>query len=289
MVPRAVGVHVEPEQAAIGRVRRRRQHHSAAPVSEEDARPAVAPVDVSGQDVGSDDQHVFVLAAADEVNAVDDADDEAAARGGEVDGQGVRRADGGLHRARGAEEVVGGGGGEEDEVEIFRGDARRRERLLGRLRGEGGEGFVAGDDVPLADAGARADPLVVGVDELGEVVVGEVLRRDGHPDAGDLRPRGGESRAGNERRPAGARYQRGPPGVRRLTRAAGLRARADREASRGGRGHRERRHRRDPTVSCVPLAIPLSPRSSAAIGPVPSACHARVKTRRRSATSLVVM
>ena len=110
MVPRSVGVHVEPQEAAVGRVRRRRQHHGAAPVSEEDARPAVAPVDVAGQHVGSDHEDVFVFAAADEVNAVDDADDEAAARGGEVDGQGARRADGGLHRARGSEEVVGGGG-----------------------------------------------------------------------------------------------------------------------------------------------------------------------------------
>ena len=58
MVPRPVGVHVEPQEAAVGRVRRRRQHHGAAPVSEEDARPAVAPVDVAGEDVRADDEDV---------------------------------------------------------------------------------------------------------------------------------------------------------------------------------------------------------------------------------------
>ena len=79
----------------------------------------------------------------------------------------------------------------------------------------------------LADAGARADPLVVGVDELGEIVVSEVLSTAIPTPA--IPPRGGEGR-GDERRPAGARYPRGPPGRRRLTRAAGLRARADREA-----------------------------------------------------------
>ena len=103
MVAGAVAVHVKAQEAAVVGVGRGRQHHGAASVAEEDARPSVPPVDVPGEDVGSDDQYVFVLAPADKVDSVDDADDEAAAGGGEIHGQGTFRADRGLHGTRGSE------------------------------------------------------------------------------------------------------------------------------------------------------------------------------------------
>ena len=52
---------------------------------------------------------------------------------------------------------------------------RHLEGVAGRGGGEGGEGLVTADDVALADAGAGLDPLVVGLDQRREVVVGEEL------------------------------------------------------------------------------------------------------------------
>ena len=46
-------------------------------------------------------------------------------------------------------------------------DARRFQRARGGVEREVAGGLAFGGDVPLADAGARGDPLVAGVDELG--------------------------------------------------------------------------------------------------------------------------
>ena len=190
------------------------------------------------------------------MHAADDADDEAAARGGEVDGQGARRADGGLHRARGSEQVVGGGGGEEDEVEISAATPAAASAFL-----DASAASEVSDSSPemtcLLPMPVRANPLVVGVDELGEIVVGEVLRRDGHPDAGDLRPRGGEGCAGDERRPRARDTRAVLPAVVVL-RAPPDCAREPTAKHAGRRGHRQRRHRRDPSVFVCRSLSPLS-------------------------------
>ena len=57
------------------------------------------------------------------------------------------------------------------------GQAGAGERLLRGGGGHVGHGLLGGGDPPGRDADAVADPLVVGVDHLGEVVVGEHPRR----------------------------------------------------------------------------------------------------------------
>mmetsp|Transcript_11019 Transcript_11019/g.39870 ORF Transcript_11019/g.39870 Transcript_11019/m.39870 type:complete len:362 (+) Transcript_11019:365-1450(+) len=252
MVPRPVAVHVEPEHAAVLRVRRGRQHHRAAAVAEQDARPAVAPVDVPREDVGADHQHVFVFSAADEVDTVHESDDEAAARGGEVERERALRADRGLDRARAAEDVVGGGRREDDEIYVFRVYPRHLQRIRRRLRRERSQGLVAAYDVPLPDPRARLDPLVVRVHERREVVVRERLLRDRHADAGDLRARGdergrhrdGRRRASSSsRRRPGRRRPRPRPPRERVT-AAGRDAHyRRRRRGRDGGAHRDGRRR----------------------------------------------
>ena len=121
--------------------------------------------------------------------------------------------------------------------------------------------------MPFTDAGARADPLVVGVDELGEVLVGEVLRRDGHPDARDLRASGCERRIGDEGRAAraGRGESRRAGGHRRLDRVTRAGVGAARVRPDRHRGHRERRHH-PRSINSTPTGVfpfssvyPLSP------------------------------
>ena len=57
-------------------------------------------------------------------------------------------------------------------------DATLGEGAFGGGDGHIGRGDVGIGDVALADAGALDDPLVVGFDELFEVLIGEDARRD---------------------------------------------------------------------------------------------------------------
>ena len=65
-----------------------------------------------------------------------------------------------------------GAGGHDDQVDVGGGEAGVGQRLLGGGGGHVGDRLGVGDP-PLGDADPVADPLVVGVDDLGEVVVGE--------------------------------------------------------------------------------------------------------------------
>ena len=56
---------------------------------------------------------------------------------------------------------------------------------LPAIGGQRGGRLVRRGDAPLADAGARADPLVGGVDQPLEVGVGQHALRRVHPPAGD--------------------------------------------------------------------------------------------------------
>jgi hypothetical protein len=74
---------------------------------------------------------------------------------------------------------------EHDEVDLVRFDARRFERMRGRVKGEIAGRFAVGCASALTDARARRDPLVGGVDDLFEIGVGDDLLRQVAAGAGD--------------------------------------------------------------------------------------------------------
>ncbi len=57
--------------------------------------------------------------------------------------------------------------------------------MRGRIEGQIAGGFAVCGAAPLADAGARGDPLVAGVDEFLEVGVGDDFFRQIAAGAGD--------------------------------------------------------------------------------------------------------
>jgi hypothetical protein len=69
--------------------------------------------------------------------------------------------------------VDGRRGGDEHQVDVGGGEAGRRERLGGGVRGQFVHGLVGSGDVPRPDADPAADPLVAGVDQARQVLVGE--------------------------------------------------------------------------------------------------------------------
>ena len=69
-----------------------------------------------------------------------------------------------------------GAGGHDDQVDVGGGQAGVGQRLAGRGGGHVGDRLAVGDPAG-GDADPVADPRVVGVDDLGEVVVGEDPRR----------------------------------------------------------------------------------------------------------------
>ena len=60
----------------------------------------------------------------------------------------------------------------------------RFQRLAGRLGGQVGDRLVGGRAMAAADTGALDDPLVGGVDDLGQVVIGDDLVGEISPDPG---------------------------------------------------------------------------------------------------------
>src|SRR5690606_17385257 len=86
---------------------------------------------------------------------------------------------------RGREHQVRGGGAEDDQVDLRGVHPGRLERTQRGLQAEVDRGLALGGDVALADAGARGDPFVAGVDDLRQVVVGQYLGRQVAAGTGD--------------------------------------------------------------------------------------------------------
>src|SRR5262249_25898770 len=115
---------------------------------------------------------------------------------------------------------------EEDQVEVLGANRRRAQRLARRLEAEVGRARVRGDEAALADARALLDPLVAGVHQLGEIVVGHHALRYVAPAAEDaaVRPARGVAHLASvltarappppttspTRRPRSRRCRRGP-------------------------------------------------------------------------------
>src|SRR5687767_7300959 len=158
------------------------QHDGAGAVAEQHAGRAVFPVEYARVDLGSHDQHVAVLARADELVCRGEAVDEAAAYRLHVECRAVPRPELGLQDARGAgKHHVRSGGGDDDEVERLRRDPRLCQRGAARLERKVAGGLSVGGDMALPYAGARMDPLVGGVHHDLEVAVGEHLGREVGP------------------------------------------------------------------------------------------------------------
>ncbi len=171
----AIGMQMGAEDAglAVGL-----EHHRAGAIAEQHAGGAIGPVGHAAHGFGADHQRRPGIAGADELVGHRQAIDEA--RTGRVD---VHRhaafgAQPGLDQAgRGRENEVRRGGAHHDHVQVGRSDAGRLHRTQCRPVTQVATGLPFGCHVALADAGAGLDPLVAGLDDPAQVVVGQDLVR----------------------------------------------------------------------------------------------------------------
>lgn len=172
------------------------EHGCARAISEQDAGVAVGPVGEAGEALGSHDERaahgVASCGAGDRGSRGGHhrlghrkAVDEARARRVQVEGDGVGEAQAAAQEARfGRGDDVGRDGGADDKVDLAGVEASLgmtavdpAEGLAGCDLGEIGVRLIDGDASGL-DARARADPLVVRVDERFELVVLDLQRRE---------------------------------------------------------------------------------------------------------------
>ena len=180
-----VGVHVEVgsvaltgeqggHEAALSPI----DHGRARAVAKEHAGGAVRPVDHAGHALGADHQHALRLAGNGErVGQIKGV--EKARTGAVYVQRRAVRADLCLQKtAEGGGDGVRQDAGCKDIVDVRGGKAGVFQRGVGGAGGELQKRLV-GDDLPGADAGVGADPLVRGIEEFGEIVVGERVRGQG--------------------------------------------------------------------------------------------------------------
>ena len=185
----AVAEQVEAEQPPR-RVRCLEEHRPGT-VPEQDARAAVGPVQEPAQHLDADDHDVAVHPAANEAVAGGQGVQEARARGLEIEAGRARRPQLGRHEHGGrGERIVGRAGAHDDEVKLARIQAGDRQRVARRVDRQGRGRLIVGRDPALADAGARRNPFVGGVDDGRQLVIGHDPRRRVHPPAADQGIRG---------------------------------------------------------------------------------------------------
>ena len=177
------------------------QNGRAGAVAEKDTGVALRPIGDRGQFFRADDEDGVVGVGGDELLRDFDREKESGAGRRDVETGRSFRADLCLNKAGGGgKHHVGRGGGDEDEIDFIARDAglfHRGERGFGaHVAGV----FVVRGDAALLDAGAGGDPLVIGLDDLGEIVVGENFFRHVAAGADDrdgaLRFSGPRARAG---------------------------------------------------------------------------------------------
>ena len=170
-----------------------------APSPKMNAAAAVGGVGEVGQLLDADHQDVLGAAAADHVVGQGDAVAVARARGGDVERRALDAEPVGDHGG-GRRGLVGvGHGGEDDRADLRRLQAGGGDRLAGGRLGHVDDRLVGGGEAPGDDAGALADPLVGGVDQVDDLGVGHhplgPVAADA-PDAGVLGAgRGGQDAA----------------------------------------------------------------------------------------------
>ena len=77
--------------------------------------------------------------------------------------------------------MIGAGGGIDDGVELARGHTGHLQGPHGRALGHVGSGLAFGHPVALFDPGAGANPLVGGLHELRQLIVGDDTVGNGEP------------------------------------------------------------------------------------------------------------
>ena len=176
---RAIAAHVAREDAALlGAALHDRR---ARAVAEQHAGIAVLPVHDPAQQLRADDEDRLDAAGGHHRLGDLHAVQPAAARGADVEGHGSRRAERRLQLdGRGGQQPVGRAGADDDHVELGGAHPSGGHRVVRRLRANGRERLTRTRDVPLANAGALANPRVVSFDaDCGEFVVPEHALRDG--------------------------------------------------------------------------------------------------------------
>jgi hypothetical protein len=194
------------------------EHHGSSTVAEEHAGVAVLPVDEAAELFRTDDEGGGAVAGVDEMAGDLQGIQEAGAGGGNVETDRIQGTELLLHKAgRGGEEHVRRDGGDDDELDLLRSDPCGVHGAACRLGGQITGGLIGGCDTAFLDAGARGDPLVGGIDDLGKVVVGQHFFGHvaaGANDAGGAKGRGTRSGHGGK---WNGRWRRlrceDPPGV----------------------------------------------------------------------------
>ena len=150
------------------------QDGGARAIAEKDTGIALRPIGDRGQFFRADYEHGVVGVAGDELLRDFDREEESSAGRRDVEAGRFCRADLRLNKAGGrGKHHVRRGRGDEDQIDFISCDPRLfhcGERGLGaHIAGV----FVVRGDAALLDAGAGGDPLVIGLDDLGEIVVRE--------------------------------------------------------------------------------------------------------------------
>ena len=150
------------------------QDGRARAVAEKHAGIAIGPIGDRAELLRADHEDGVVGVRHDELLRDLDREKESGAGRGDIETGGFARADLRLHETGGRRENhIGGGGRDQDEIDLFRGNAGLLHRSQSGLGGHVAGLFVGRGDPAFLDPGAGRDPLVVGLDDLREVLVGE--------------------------------------------------------------------------------------------------------------------
>ena len=162
---RAVAVRASPGQH-LGRSRR-------VGVAEENGEFRVRPREERGMALGADQEHAPVRARPDEGVGDMKTGEKPGALHPDIQGMRGREAEPGGEKPAIAGEVMGRRHrGEDDQVDIFRREPRVVQGPAGRLEAEVARGNAPAREAALFDAGALSDPLVAGVHQARETLVG---------------------------------------------------------------------------------------------------------------------
>ena len=173
----AIDFMLEIEDAALLLCRCRDDDRARA-IAEQHAGRAVLVIDDARHDVGADDKCMVVGARCDHLARRRQRVRKGGTRGADIEAPCVVRADLFLNQTRRARKHhVGRDRPDDDQTDVVRRQAGTLDRECRRLFAQIGRRDTLVDDVPLADADALHDPLVVGVDDFLEIRIRQHLRR----------------------------------------------------------------------------------------------------------------
>src|ERR1051326_15613 len=176
LAARAVNVVLKIENAfhlVRGAIRGWFKKNRTCAVAEKHASGAIFVIENGGHGIAADGEHFFVGARAYKLRADSESVSEAGTGCGKIESPGSFCADAILNQARGSgEEHIRSDAGDDDQADFGGVGIGVGEELLGGFGGHVRRGHTFVDDVTLTDAGASANPLVVGVHNFFQVGVG---------------------------------------------------------------------------------------------------------------------